>query len=226
MEWDSLLKKAFEIENSIDQELDQLGQMPGQFSRVESNPKDLEDLTFQCKECIEYLESNFSKLSGIVSSMSRLSSSDRSYQHMCERHQSKLRDLRQEFSKIQKSAKAARDRAHLIAGTHEHGSSSDNSQSNSSNSNNTTSSLLTERDHIFHASSLADNTLENASNLHDQLMRQGKTFSNIGSSLNSLSDRLPGVRSVLRQIDNRKRREAIILAALIAILLFIMFLLI
>lgn len=81
--------------------------------------------------------------------------------------------------------------------------------------------LNDEQNAIRHAHARVNNILEQASGTHTRLMQQRERFAAMGDKLVDIADRVPVIQTLLRRIDARRRREAVIAGTVMSIFVFL-----
>ncbi|RHW67723.1 Golgi SNAP receptor complex member 1 [Trypanosoma brucei equiperdum] len=86
--------------------------------------------------------------------------------------------------------------------------------------------LLKEQESLRHTQRMLNNIIDRGEQAHLQLREQRDTFSSVSDRLLEITQRVPFVKNVLNRIDSRRRREAVIVGALIGLCMtiFVLFL--
>uniref|UniRef100_A0A1X7VHS8 Golgi SNAP receptor complex member 1 n=1 Tax=Amphimedon queenslandica TaxID=400682 RepID=A0A1X7VHS8_AMPQE len=88
--------------------------------------------------------------------------------------------------------------------------------------NRRTELYLKEHEHIRGSDTLADEAISIAMTTKENLSHQRGAFSNITSRMQAVTHRFPLINSVVQKINLRKRRDSLILGAVIAVCLIIL----
>ncbi|KAJ1558304.1 hypothetical protein HK405_013984, partial [Cladochytrium tenue] len=161
------------------------------------------------------LEDLMRKLSNVVNSMAAFLdmqapvSANPSMMHMLQRHRDILYDYSKEFKRTKSNLSAARDHAQLLGG----GSMDDHPFRNSS----AQEYLLSERNKIDGAHGMADQVLEQAYETREQLDAQRRMLQGSRTRLGGTMNRVPLVNQLLARIGAKKRRDAIVVAVVVAV---------
>lgn len=79
--------------------------------------------------------------------------------------------------------------------------------------------LMDEQETIRHTQVRVNQILEQGASTHSRLLSQRERFNNIGDKLVQIVERVPMIQNVLHRIDVRRRREVVVLGAVVALCL-------
>lgn len=140
--------------------------------------------------------------------------------HTIQRHTEILHDYAQEFHKTRETVASARDRAELLSGARSENSLTRNLAGTNGSA---TDSLYAERTSLASATSGADTAIETGLSLKEDLDRQRAMFASMVERMETMSENMPAVSKLIGQIRRKKKRDILIVAAVVATLLFITF---
>jgi Golgi SNAP receptor complex protein 1 len=143
---------------------------------------------------------------------------DQSMRSLYFRHREMFRSYCSEFSRSQSNISAELKRAELLSGNNAQESSALNNRARSSDY------LLRENDRINSCDHLLDEQISIAIGVKENLNHQRSTMSNVNKQLQQLGKKYPLIGSVMKKIQMKKRKDTIILAAVIVGCLIFMFL--
>ena len=83
--------------------------------------------------------------------------------------------------------------------------------------------LLKESEHVIRSESLINDHINLAVDARETLVSQGAAFKAIQTKLNDISNRFPLINNVVQRINLRKRRDTIIIGAVIGICVMFLF---
>lgn len=134
--------------------------------------------------------------------------------HTIQRHTEILQGYRQEFNKIRANHITRIEREELLRGS---GISTSSLNSNSSNSGLSRREMyLKEASHLNNSHNLINDQISIAMEARDHLTLQRHSLKRLQTRFNDISNRFPVISSLLSRINIRKRRDSIILGAVIA----------
>lgn len=140
--------------------------------------------------------------------------------HTLQRHAEILHDYRQEFRKTRGSIATLREHAELMAGA-------DRTLANGGGGTGTDAAgldmLYKERASVAAATAGADTAIATGLNLKEDLDRQRAMFASMVERVETMSEGLPAVNRLIGQIRRKKKRDVLILAAVVSTLMFITF---
>ncbi|KAF9978607.1 hypothetical protein BGZ73_001523 [Actinomortierella ambigua] len=129
--------------------------------------------------------------------------------HILQRHRDSLYNYNKEFRTICQNVRAARGRADLLSSVRDDISSFKAGQGSAADY------YLSERSRIDSSHLLADTALEQAFATRDDLTQQRTTLQNVNRRITDVAAQLPGVGNLIGKIQSRKRRDNVILSAVI-----------
>lgn len=167
------------------------------------------------------MDALLARLSEIVSSMRQSALPNTpgttpapSLQHTAQRHAEILHDYGQEFRKTRDAVLAVRDRTELL-------SAPETSKVRVAGAGET--ALYKERAAIAGATSGADAAIASGLSLKEDLERQRAMFASMVERMETMSEGLPAVHRLIGQIRRKKKRDVLIMAAVVSTLLFVTF---
>lgn len=140
--------------------------------------------------------------------------------HTVQRHSEILHDYHKEFRKTRKSVNALRDSADLFAGA---SASASRSSPPQAGANSGADALHAERIALAGASAAADSATGAGLSLKEDLERQRAMFASMVERMETMSEGIPAVNRLIGQIRRKKKRDVLILAMVVAMLLFFTF---
>lgn len=141
-------------------------------------------------------------------------------QHTMQRHAEILHDYNQEFRKTRDALAASRDHADLMAGA---AAAAEGGRVRSAGGGPGLEGLYKERAAISGATSGADTAIATGLSLKEDLERQRAMFASMVERMETMSEGLPAVNRLIGQIRRKKKRDVLIMAAVVGTLLFITF---
>ncbi|KAH8242720.1 hypothetical protein KR032_001370, partial [Drosophila birchii] len=159
----------------------------------------------------EEIEQMLDKLSSINESMSDLPASGAAAMHTLQRHREILQGYRQEFNKICANHTMRIEREELLRGSGLATSSGSPSISGLSRRE----MYLKESGHLNSASHLVNDQINIAIETRDHLHAQRQAFKRLQTRFNDISNRFPLISSLIQRINIKKRRDSLILGAVI-----------
>jgi golgi SNAP receptor complex member 1 len=147
--------------------------------------------------------------------------------HTLKRHTEILHDYVQEFRKTRGSVASVRERANLLSGARSSSEAARLQAAITSAPNGVAAAsfeaLYEERAALSGASVGADAAIQTGLNLREDLERQRATFASMVQRMESMSEGMPAVNRLIVQIRRKKKRDVLIIAGVIALLLVITF---
>uniref|UniRef100_A0A5S6QHJ1 Golgi SNAP receptor complex member 1 n=1 Tax=Trichuris muris TaxID=70415 RepID=A0A5S6QHJ1_TRIMR len=141
--------------------------------------------------------------------------------HTMQRHREILQDYSHEFRRAQGNISGLLERELLMASSNA-GVCKINMGSDGLN-NRRSDLFLKEHEHIKSSDRLLDDQIGLALSTKESLFGQRLDLKNISKKMNTLTKRYPAVHSLMQKIHMRKRRDAMIIAAVVSLCLIIMF---
>ena len=84
--------------------------------------------------------------------------------------------------------------------------------------------LATEQDSLRHTQRRLNDILSQADMTREKLRAQRQTFNNVADKAVQIAERIPFINGLLKRIDAKRRRDAVVVAVVIAVCLFLIFL--
>lgn len=177
---------------------------------AEQMTTDMETLLLRLQQVVDSMSSTL-KANGGTSSVA--------HTHTLQRHTEILHDYNQEFRKTRGSIKSMREHAELMAGAR-----IDTAKARSLGASSAASdTLYAERASIASATNGADSAINSGLSLKEDLERQRAMFASMVERMETMSEGLPAVNRLIGQIRRKKKRDVLIISAVVATLLFITF---
>jgi len=248
--WEDVRKRARQLENEIDSKLLNLNKLvasvdqskygvnrsirldgrPEEQSLLSSKPKidettvEIEDLLTKLNEVNDSMTSNYGQNveNKKIGSGNNLSLNPNSaLLHTIQRHRDILQDYHMEFQRVQTNIRSRIEREQLFSSS---AKASDRKESTSFNNHrNDDDPYLSEHEHIRSSDRLLDQHISIAISAKESLLGQRGGLHGISKKLHQLSKRYPAINSVMQKINWRKKRDTIIIATVISVCLFLMF---
>ncbi|XP_037824284.1 Golgi SNAP receptor complex member 1 [Lucilia sericata] len=212
--YDALRKQARLLENEIDLKLvafSKIGAGSSSSSMGHSSNADTSPLLGEhvFDSLSEEIAQMLDKLSSINETMAELPTTGAAAMHTLQRHREILQGYRQEFNKISANHTTRLEREELLRGS----GLSTNSPSISGLSRR--DMYLKESGHINSSNSMINDQINIAIETREHLLSQRQAFKRIQTRLNDMSNRFPLISSLIQRINIRKKRDALILGAVI-----------
>ncbi|KAF8357618.1 gos-28, partial [Pristionchus pacificus] len=223
--WEELRKRARTLENDVDVKLAQLNKMTGNGRSVLSSPSStssssstdrqqlftgmcdgLERVIGQLQEC------NDEMCSLVEGSSGAGWAANPAVTHTVRRHRDILRDYGSEYKRARENIQAQLQREFLLAGASP--SSPDGSCLN--NRVRASDMYYREQDHISSCDRLIDDQIAIAVSTKENLSKQGMNLKGISRRMHDLAQKYPAIGSIMSKIQNKKRKDAIIMAAVVS----------
>lgn len=221
VDWEDLRKQARHLENEIDAKLvafSKLGVNAGsRHANADEVPLLDEEHVFE--NMASEIETLLAKLFSINERMGELQPNGAAMLHTMQRHKEILKDYKLEYSKIRNNFVARKDREDLLGSVRKE---IDNYKSASGL--NRREMYLKENQHIHNSDRLINDQISIAMETREHLVSQRQAFKRIQTRFNDISNRFPAVNSLLQRINLRKRRDSLILGAIIGFCTFLMLL--
>ncbi|KAK9479665.1 snare region anchored in the vesicle membrane C-terminus-domain-containing protein [Lipomyces japonicus] len=174
------------------------------------------------------LEETLAKREEILSSLARILDSEQlssaTKLHHLQRHKEILVEHQKEFVRLKSAVQNERNRANLL-----------NTVRNDIDSFRSTSSaapvdprreadyMLNERSRIDRSSSMVDSILSQAYATREEFGRQRAMLANVQRRITGTASRIPGINTIISKINNRKKRDSLIIATLISVCILLLF---
>ncbi|EDV93276.1 GH18353 [Drosophila grimshawi] len=157
------------------------------------------------------IEQMLDKLSTLNESMSELPASGSAAMHTLQRHREILQGYRQEYNKIGANHTMRIEREELLRGS---GLATGGSPSISGLSRR--EMYMKESGHLSSAGHMVNDQINIAIETRDNLHAQRQAFKRLQTRFNDISNRFPLISSLIQRINIKKRRDSLILGAVIA----------
>ncbi|XP_017870293.1 PREDICTED: Golgi SNAP receptor complex member 1 [Drosophila arizonae] len=212
--YDVLRKQARTLENEIDLKLVAFSKI-GAGSSISSSNSSAADTSPLLGEHVfdslsAEIEQMLDKLSTLNESMSELPATGSAAMHTLQRHREILQGYRQEFNKICANHTMRIEREELLRGS---GLATSGSPSISGLSRR--EMYMKESGHLSSASNMVNDQINIAIETRDNLHAQRQAFKRLQTRLNDISNRFPLISSLIQRINIKKRRDSLILGAVI-----------
>jgi Golgi SNAP receptor complex protein 1 len=223
-EWDSLREEARVLGAAIDSKLHALNKYATtgpRYKAVESShfarskrsafiqdAQEVEDLLKQLEEANQKLEVLMYKKAG--------GSSD---QHAVRRYHDVLKDYMHEFHRVREVVEKQMDREDLLGG-----STSQDGDTFLNNRNRSSELLLQEHEHITNTERMLDDQINLALGVKENLNHQQRRVGGAMQQLQKTMKKYPAINNLMQKIRMKKRKDTIVLAAVITICLILLFL--
>lgn len=147
--------------------------------------------------------------------------------HTLQRHSEILHDYQQEFRKTRSSISSLREHAELLSGSNGSAMSAADRAGRSTSALDGGSAALDglykERSSISAATSGADTAIATGMSLKEDLDRQRAMFASMVERMETMSEGLPAVNRLIGQIRRKKKRDVLIIGAVVSTMLFVTF---
>lgn len=225
--WEALRRQFRQLETEIDSKILEYGRMATALNSTSSHSA----ANFHAMETVEMeLEAQLKKMAGCVEELARCieqpqitstttTTTSAPLMHSLQRHRDINYDYLREFQKIRANIQQARDHSQLLSSptstTFPTMLSDGRSQTNRSQMD----SLLNERRKIDNVSSITDSVLDAAAETRSALFNQRQSLLQNSKRLGSTLSRLPGINTIIHQIQVRRKRDSLIVGAVIGLCL-------
>ncbi|XP_018784217.1 PREDICTED: Golgi SNAP receptor complex member 1 [Bactrocera latifrons] len=213
--YDALRKQARHLENEIDLKLvafSKIGAGTGtslhSSSSTDTSPLLGEHVFDSLSEEISQM---LDKLSSLNENMSELPATGAAAIHTLQRHREILHGYKQEFNKICANHTTRIEREELLRGS-------------GLATNSPTISGLSRRDlylkestHLNSSSNMVNDQINIAIETREHLLSQRQAFKRLQTRFNDISNRFPLISSLIQRINIKKKRDSLILGAVIAV---------
>ncbi|XP_023330017.1 Golgi SNAP receptor complex member 1 [Eurytemora carolleeae] len=217
--WEGLRKRARNLENDIDVKLVSYSKLGTSLGR-KKGPEDKQPLISQTESVeklgteIELLIDELSKVNNEMSEFAGAPGSSQSaaIHHTLQRHTEILQDYRQEFRKTAANITSLIEREDLLSSVQ-----TDISDFRNKDKSRGTrmDALLRESEHTRNSERLIDEQINIALETRENLVFQRETIKAFQKKLNDLTNKFPVINSLVNRITLRKRRDTIILGAVV-----------
>eukprot|EP00668_Euglena_longa_P000330 GGOE01000429.1.p2 GENE.GGOE01000429.1~~GGOE01000429.1.p2 ORF type:complete len:256 (-),score=95.90 GGOE01000429.1:226-948(-) len=220
MPWDDLRRLMRKLQDEADQKLLSYSKLTQDVASPTLDEESGAACSFQ-KDSAEALER---EIEGLLKRMASLNATMADARNagkggaaadkQVERHREILQDYEREYRKTKANMKCTRDRAELLRSV----------RRQITEHHDAAGALLRERSGINHSNLEALRVLQQAEEAKGRLNTQRTVFSGVGSNLERLKSRFPAINDVIVKVQRKKSRDAIILAVVVAVCCFLVFL--
>ncbi|XP_014018163.1 Golgi SNAP receptor complex member 1 isoform X1 [Salmo salar] len=226
-----LRKQARQLENELDLKLVSFSKLCTSYSssrdgrRGDSNSdttpllnNSTQDRMFETMS-VE-IEQLLAKLTGVNDKMAEYTSTpgvtslNAALMHTLQRHRDILQDYTHEFHKTKANFLAIREREDLLGSVRK---DIETYKSGSGVNNRRTELFLKEHEHLRNSDRLMDDTISIAMATKENMTSQRGLLKSIHSRVNTLANRFPAINNLIQRINLRKRRDSLILGAVIGV---------
>jgi len=234
--WEDLRKEARQLENQIDTKLASFGKLGTNFSKSSSSGSSSSAKTpllagdeTSNQSAFESLSAELSqllsRLSEVNDGMTEYAASGQSVagsaavHHTLQRHRDILQDYGQEYNKTRANIQAVIEREDLLSSVHR---DIDDYRSNVKGPGARMDHLLRESESARNSERLIDEQINIAIESRETLARQRLAFKAMRTKLNDIANRFPLINSLVQKINLKKRKDSVILGAVIGVCLLFM----
>ena len=173
------------------------------------------ELERDISELLAKLASTTDDMSRSLSVEGGSSGSSETNQYTVQRYRAILHDYNSEFRKTKENLTSARQRAELLLSSSQLASSS--ALSSTASLRPRTEQLLREKSSLHHSLRMTDELLSSAAASQSSLLQQSSSlFHTIRGKVSGLRARYPAVSSLIGRIERQRRKDVIVMAAVIA----------
>ncbi|XP_072318645.1 Golgi SNAP receptor complex member 1 [Eucyclogobius newberryi] len=228
--WEDLRKQARQVENELDLKLVSFSKLCTSYSSSRdgrgSNTSDTTPLLNNSTQDRMFdtmsveLEQLLAKLTAVNDKMAEYtntpgsSSLNAALMHTLQRHRDILQDYTHEFHKTKSNFLAIREREDLLGSVRK---DIETYKSGSGVNNRRTELFLKEHEHLRNSERLMDDTISIAMATKENVTSQRGVLKSIQSKVNTLANRFPTINNLIQRINLRKRRDSLILGAVIGV---------
>jgi len=230
--WEDLRKEARQLENQIDTKLASFGKLGTNFSKSSSSSAKTPLLAGDETSNQSAFESLSAELSQLLSRLSEVNDGMTEYaasgqsvagsaavHHTLQRHRDILQDYGQEYNKTRANIQAVIEREDLLSSVHR---DIDDYRSNVKGPGARMDHLLRESESARNSERLIDEQINIAIESRETLARQRLAFKAMRTKLNDIANRFPLINSLVQKINLKKRKDSVILGAVIGVCLLFM----
>lgn len=224
---EDLRKQARQLENELDLKLVSFSKLCtsyssgnnsfdiGQRTRSDSVHSPHDNLMVAMTTEIEQL---LSKLNAVNNKMVEFTATalphNAALMHTLQRHRDILQDYTNEFHKTKTNFLSLREREDLLGSVHR---DIESYKSSSGVNNRRTELFLKEHEHLRNSDRLIDNAISIAMATKENMTFQRGILKSIQTRVTTLANRFPAINSLIQKINLRKRRDSLILGAVIGV---------
>ncbi|KAF7656782.1 hypothetical protein LDENG_00036290 [Lucifuga dentata] len=223
--WEDLRKQARQLENELDLKLVSFSKLCTSSSSLDQQRRDsrsdsvgLSQDTMMVAMTTE-LEQLLADLTAVNDNMAEYTntqgaSHNAALRHTLQRHRDILQDYTHEFHKTKSNFLSLREREDLLGSVHR---DIESYKSSSGVNNRRTELFLKEHEHLRNSDRLIDNAISIAMAAKDNITFQRGMLKSIQTRVTTLANRFPAINSLVQKINLRKRRDSLILGAVIGV---------
>ncbi|CAL9683910.1 unnamed protein product [Knipowitschia caucasica] len=228
--WEDLRKQARQLENELDLKLVSFSKLCTSYSSCRDGRRsETSDTTPLLNNSTQdrmfdtmsvELEQLLSKLTAVNDKMAEYTNTPGSaslsaaLMHTLQRHRDILQDYTQEFHKTKGNFLAIREREDLLGSVRK---DIETYKSGSGVNNRRTELFLKEHEHLRNSERLVDDTISIAMATKENMTSQRGVLKSIQSKVNTLANRFPTINNLIQRVNLRKRRDSLILGAVIGV---------
>uniref|UniRef100_A0A3Q3WDG2 Golgi SNAP receptor complex member 1 n=1 Tax=Mola mola TaxID=94237 RepID=A0A3Q3WDG2_MOLML len=225
--WEDLRKHARQLENELDLKLVSFSKLCTSYSssnqdqrtrdRSESVSSSQDSMLVVMTTELEQLLASLTVVNDQMAEYTHTpgaSSHNAGLMHTLQRHRDILQDYTHEFHKTKSNFFSLREREDLLGSIHR---DIESYKSSSGVNNRKTELFLKEHEHLKNSNSLIDNAISIAMATKENMTFQRGMFKSIQTRVTTLANRFPAINGLIQKINLRKRRDSIILGAVIGI---------
>ncbi|XP_051963181.1 Golgi SNAP receptor complex member 1 [Xyrauchen texanus] len=228
--WEDLRKQARQLENELDLKLVSFSKLCTSYnsSRDGRRGDSCDTTPLLCNSTQDRMfetmsveiEQLLAKLTGVNDKMAEYTSTpgvtslNAALMHTLQRHRDILQDYTHEFHKTKLNFMAIREREDLLGSVRK---DIETYKSGSGVNNRRTELFLKEHDHLRNSDRLIDDTISIAMATKENMTSQRGMLKSIQSRVNTLANRFPAINNLIQRVNLRKRRDSLILGAVIGI---------
>lgn len=142
-----------------------------------------------------------------------------------QRSRDEYKRFENDFSKIKRNIQTSRDRLNLISDARmdiDQHNTRNRAAGNQSQQQTDDEYYLQERQNVMNSHNIMDSLINQVMETRDEFMRQRNVLETVGNRLESSISKIPGINTVLNQIDSRHRKNAIIITIVSLVCLIIL----
>lgn len=142
-----------------------------------------------------------------------------------QRSRDEYKRFENDFSKIKRNIQTSRDRLNLISDARmdiDQHNTRNRAAGNQSQQQTDDEYYLQERQNVMNSNNIMDSLINQVMETRDEFMRQRNILETVGNRLESSISKIPGINTVLNQIDSRHRKNAIIITIVSLVCLIIL----
>ena len=206
MSWENLNGEIRATESRIQTKLQELSRFN---SSMDGDGFDIECSAGSYSVIQDDIQHLLKRYQSILEDMEKIaySSSNRSSRMIIERQKEVKRELQNDYKRILSSIQQKENRILLMRSNGMPASSEDDEMN----------SLLKERGSVRNALHMADEYLGRAADSHQSLVDQRRRLVNSQHHILGIVNRIPGVNTLMRSIQNKKSKDSLIVAGVVAV---------